>query len=149
MDLTRVGIWGGSAGGQSAMRALIAHGDFYKAAVADCGCHDNRVDKIWWNEQWMGWPIGDHYVEQSNVTQAHRVKGDLMLIWGELDTNVDPASTTQVIDALIKANIDFDQLMMPGIGHGAAGHPYAKRRQADFFVRKLWYSQPRHTNAPN
>jgi dipeptidyl aminopeptidase/acylaminoacyl peptidase len=137
MDLSRVGIWGGSAGGQSAMRALIAHGDFYRAAVADCGCHDNRVDKIWWNEQWMGWPIGPHYDEQSNVTQAHRLQGDLMLIWGELDRNVDPASTLQVIDALIRADKDFEQLIVPGSGHGAAGHPYAKRRQADFFMRKL------------
>jgi dipeptidyl aminopeptidase/acylaminoacyl peptidase len=144
MDLSRVGLWGGSAGGQSAMRALITHGDFYKAAVADCGCHDNRVDKIWWNEQWMGWPVGPHYAEQSNVTQAHRMKGDLMLIWGELDTNVDPVSTVQVIDALIKADKDFEQLIMPGVGHGAAGHPYAKRRQADFFVRKLWGREPRH-----
>ncbi|MEE2938290.1 MAG: prolyl oligopeptidase family serine peptidase [Planctomycetota bacterium] len=143
MDLDRVGIWGGSAGGQSAMRALIAHSDFYHAAVADCGCHDNRVDKIWWNEQWMGWPIGPHYGEQSNVTQAHRLRGDLMLIWGELDRNVDPASTMQVIDALVKANKDFEQLIVPGHGHGAAGHPYAKRRQADFFVRKLWNREPR------
>ncbi|MGB7346444.1 MAG: prolyl oligopeptidase family serine peptidase [Pirellulaceae bacterium] len=146
MDLSRVGIWGGSAGGQSAMRALIAHGDFYHAAVADCGCHDNRVDKIWWNEQWMGWPIGPHYAEQSNVTQAHRMQGDLMLIWGELDTNVDPVSTVQVIDALIAADKDFQQLIVPGVGHGAAGHPYAKRRQADFFVRKLWHREPRQEN---
>lgn len=143
MDLSRVGIWGGSAGGQSAMRALIAHGDFYHAAVADCGCHDNRVDKIWWNEQWMGWPIADHYQQQSNVTQAHRLQGDLMLIWGELDKNVDPASTMQVVDALVRANKDFEQLIMPGVGHGAAGHPYARRRQADFFVRKLWRRAPR------
>ncbi|MCG8652512.1 MAG: prolyl oligopeptidase family serine peptidase [Pirellulales bacterium] len=143
MDLSRVGIWGGSAGGQSAMRALIAHGDFYHAAVADCGCHDNRVDKIWWNEQWMGWPIASHYQQQSNVTQAHRLQGDLMLIWGELDRNVDPASTMQVVDALIRANKDFEQLIMPGVGHGAAGHPYARRRQADFFIRKLWNREPR------
>ena len=137
MDLNRIGIWGGSAGGQSAMRALIDHGDFYKAAVADCGCHDNRVDKRWWNEQWMGWPVGPHYRQQSNVTGAHRVQGDLMLIWGELDRNVDPACTMQVIDALIKANKDFEQLVMPGVGHGAASHPYAHRRQAEFFVKKL------------
>ncbi|MDB4644723.1 prolyl oligopeptidase family serine peptidase [Rubripirellula sp.] len=143
MNLERVGIWGGSAGGQSAMRALLAHGEFYHAAVADCGCHDNRVDKIWWNEQWMGWPIGPHYKQQSNVTQAHRLQGDLMLIWGELDRNVDPASTMQVVDALIKANKDFVQLIVPGAGHGAAGHPYARRRQADFFVRKLWEREPR------
>ncbi len=144
MDINRVGIWGGSAGGQSAMRALIAHGDFYRAAVADCGCHDNRVDKIWWNEQWMGWPIGDHYAAQSNVVQAHRLQGELMLIWGELDQNVDPASTMQVIHALVKADKDFEQLIMPGVGHGAAGQRYAKRRQADFFVRKLWQLEPRH-----
>jgi len=143
MDLSRVGIWGGSAGGQSAMRALIAHGDFYHAAAADCGCHDNRVDKIWWNEQWMGWPIGPHYAAQSNVTQAHRLQGDLLLIWGELDQNVDPASSMQVVDALIKADKDFEQLIVPGAGHGAAGHPYAQRRQADFFVRKLWQREPR------
>jgi dipeptidyl-peptidase 4 len=143
MNLDRVGVWGGSAGGQSAMRALLAHGDFYHAAVADCGCHDNRVDKIWWNEQWMGWPIGPHYEEQSNVTQAHRLQGDLMLIWGELDRNVDPASTMQVVNALIKANKDFVQLIVPGAGHGAAGHPYARRRQFDFFVRTLWGREPR------
>ena len=101
MDLSRVGIWGGSAGGQSAMRALIAHGDFYHAAVADCGCHDNRVDKIWWNEAWMGWPVGPHYAEQSNVTNAHRLQGKLLLIVGAMDRNVDPASTMQVVDALI------------------------------------------------
>ncbi|WP_146524903.1 prolyl oligopeptidase family serine peptidase [Novipirellula artificiosorum] len=144
MDLTRVGIWGGSAGGQSAMRALIAHGDFYHAAVADCGCHDNRVDKMWWNEQWMGYPIESHYAEQSNVTQAHRMQGDLMLIVGELDHNVDPASTMQVVHALVKADKDFELLLMPGVGHGAAGHPYAERRQADFFVRKLWKREPRN-----
>jgi dipeptidyl aminopeptidase/acylaminoacyl peptidase len=143
MDLSRVGIWGGSAGGQSAMRALIDHGDFYHAAVADCGCHDNRVDKIWWNEQWMGWPIGPHYQSQSNVSGAHKVTGDLMLIWGELDRNVDPASTLQVVDALIKADKDFEQLIVPGVGHGAASHPYAQRRQADFFIRRLWKREPR------
>ena len=58
MDISRIGIYGGSAGGQSALGALLAHGDFYKVGVADCGCHDNRMDKIWWNELWMGWPIG-------------------------------------------------------------------------------------------
>ena len=143
MDLSRVGVYGGSAGGQSATRAVLAHGDFYKAAVSDCGCHDNRMDKIWWNEQWMGWPIGDHYAEQSNVTQAHRLEGKLMLIVGELDRNVDPASTMQVADALIRANKDFDLLVIPGAGHGAAGSPYGQRRQRDFFVRHLLGVEPR------
>ena len=84
IDLTRMGIYGGSAGGQNALGALLWHGDFYHVAVADCGCHDNRVDKVWWNEQWMGYPLGPHYGEQSNVTQAHRLTGKLLLVVGEL-----------------------------------------------------------------
>jgi dipeptidyl-peptidase 4 len=144
MDLSRgVGIWGGSAGGQSALRAVLAHGDFYTAAVADCGCHDNRMDKIWWNEQWMGWPIGPHYEEQSNVTQANRLQGKLLLIVGELDTNVDPASTMQVVNALIKADKDFDLLVVPGGGHGIGSGPYGERRTKDFFVRHMWQREPR------
>ena len=143
LDLDRLGIYGGSAGGQSALRALLAHGDFYDAAVADCGCHDNRMDKIWWNEAWMGWPIGPHYEEQSNITQAHRLAGKLLLIVGEVDRNVDPASTMKVVDALIKADKDFDLVVIPGVGHGAAGTPYGRRRQADFFVRHLLGVEPR------
>lgn len=143
MDLGRVGIYGGSAGGQNSTRALLAHGDFYRVAVSDCGCHDNRMDKIWWNEQWMGWPIGPHYEAQSNVTQAHRLQGKLMLVVGELDRNVDPASTLQVANALIKADKDFDFLVIPGAGHGAAESPYGKRRRADFFVRHLLGVEPR------
>ena len=143
MDISRVGIYGGSAGGQSSLRALLAHGDFYKVAVSDCGCHDNRVDKIWWNEQWMGWPIGPHYEEQSNVTQAHRLEGKLLLIVGEMDENVDPASTMQVVNALIKADKDFDLLIMTGTGHGSAERPYASRRRMDFFVRHLLGVEPR------
>ncbi len=143
MDLTRVGIYGGSAGGQNALQGLLMHGDFYRVGVADCGCHDNRMDKIWWNELWMGWPIGSHYEAQSNVTQAHRLQGKLMLIVGELDRNVDPASTMQVVDALIKADKDFDFVIIPGAGHGAAGTPYGRRRQLDFFVRHLLEVEPR------
>jgi dipeptidyl aminopeptidase/acylaminoacyl peptidase len=137
MNLERVGIWGGSAGGQSALRALLAHGEFYKVAVADCGCHDNRVDKVWWNELWMGWPIGPHYNEQSNVTNAHRLRGKLLLVVGEMDRNVDPASTLQVVAALVKADKDFDLLYLPGAGHGAAETPYGRRRRAEFFVKHL------------
>lgn len=143
MDLSRVGIYGGSAGGQNAMRALISHGNFYHAAVADCGCHDNRMDKIWWNEQWMGWPIGPHYANSSNVTQAHRLQGKLMLMVGELDRNVDPASTMQVVNALVQADKDFDLVIVPGAGHGAAGTRYGRRRQRDFFVRHLLGVEPR------
>lgn len=143
LDLNRVGIYGGSAGGQNAMRALIAHHDFYSAAVADCGCHDNRMDKIWWNELWMGWPVDKSYEESSNVDQAFRMEGDLLLVVGELDRNVDPASTMQVVDALIKADKDFDLLVVPGGGHGIAESPYGTRRRRDFFVRKLLKVEPR------
>ena len=143
MDLTRVGIFGGSAGGQSALRGLLTHSEFYKVGVADCGCHDNRMDKIWWNELWMGWPIGPHYEEQSNVTKAHKLQGKLLLTVGELDRNVDPASTMQVVDALIKADKDFDLLIVPGRGHGVGETPYASRRRMDFFVRHLLGVEPR------
>ncbi|HEY1190211.1 MAG TPA: DPP IV N-terminal domain-containing protein [Gemmata sp.] len=144
MDLSKgVGIFGGSAGGQSSTRALLAFGDFYTVAVSDCGCHDNRMDKIWWNELWMSWPVGPHYAEQSNVTQAHKLKGKLMLVVGELDRNVDPSSTMQVANALIRADKDFDLLVVPGGGHGIAESPYGSRRRMDFFVRNLLGVEPR------
>ncbi len=143
MDLSRVGIFGGSAGGQNAARAVMTHGDFYKVAVADCGCHDNRMDKIWWNEQWMGWPVGPEYAESSNVTCAAKLSGKLLLIVGEMDTNVDPASTMQVVNALVKADKDFDLLVIPGSNHGAAETPYGSRRRMDYFVRHLLGIEPR------
>ena len=136
MDLSRVGIYGYSSGGQNALGALLFHGDFYRAAVALCGCHDNRVDKMWWNEQWMGYPIGPWYAENSNVTHAHRLKGDLLLINGELDENVDPVSTLQVVGALVKANKRFEQLYLPGFGHNL-GDRYIGGRILDFFRRTL------------
>lgn len=143
MDLSRVGIYGVSAGGQSAMGALLWHNDFYKAAVADCGCHDNRMDKIWWNEQWMGFPIDESYSASSNRDNAHLLEGDLLLTVGEIDQNVDPASTMQVVDALINADKDFEFIVFPGLGHGTIGSPYGKRRMRDFFVRSLHGVEPR------
>jgi dipeptidyl aminopeptidase/acylaminoacyl peptidase len=136
-DLSRVGIYGTSAGGQTALGAMLFHGDFYKAAVSDSACHDNRMDKIWWNEQWMGWPVGKHYEDQSNVTQAHRLSGKLLLMVGELDRNVDPASTTQVVNSLVKADKDFEFLLVPGGGHGLLRTPYGWRRLEEFFTRHL------------
>ncbi|MDI1314728.1 prolyl oligopeptidase family serine peptidase [Prosthecobacter sp.] len=137
MDLSRVGIYGGSAGGQNAMRALLDHHSFYHVAVADCGCHDNRMDKIWWNEQWMGWPVDDSYAHSSNKEDAHKLKGHLLLIVGELDTNVDPATTTQVVGALQKAGKTFDFMPIIGTGHGAAETPYGSRMRMEFLVRHL------------
>jgi dipeptidyl aminopeptidase/acylaminoacyl peptidase len=142
--LARVGIYGGSAGGQNTVGGLLFHPEFYKVGVADCGCHDNRMDKIWWNELWMGWPVGPEYDDNSNVTHAHRLEGKLFLTVGELDRNVDPASTLQVVNALIKAGKDFDFLMVPGAGHGVGdSSSYMRRRRADFFVRHLLGVDPR------
>lgn len=147
MDLTRVGIYGTSAGGQNALGGILQHGDFYKACVSDCGCHDNRMDKVWWNEQWMGWPIGPHYAEQSNVTLAPKLKGKLLLLVGEVDSNVDPASTMQVVNALVQSGKDFDFLVLPGGGHGVLGTPYGRNKMRDFFVRSLLGVTPPDRNA--
>lgn len=136
MDITRVGVYGTSAGGQSSTGAVLFHPEFYKVAVSSCGCHDNRVDKLWWNELWMGYPIGPHYEEQSNVTNAHKLQGKLMLIVGEMDKNVDPSSTLQVVDALIKANKDFELIVVPGMGHSSGGR-FGERKRRDFFVKHL------------
>lgn len=145
-DTARLGIFGHSAGGQNALGALLFHGDFYKAAVSSAGCHDNRMDKISWNEQWMGWPVGPEYAASSNVEHAANLKGKLMLAVGELDTNVDPASTMQVVNALIKANKTFDFLFLPGKNHGGWGD-YWERKREDFFVRELIGVQPPDWNA--
>ena len=141
MDLNRVGIYGRSAGGQNAMAALLFHNDFYKVAVALCGCHDNRMDKIWWNEQWMGYPIDVSYSTSSNVDNAYRLKGKLLLINGELDDNVDPASTLQVVSALMKANKNFEQLYLPGKTHSLGG-PFEMHKMHDFFVKNLLGQEP-------
>ena len=140
-DVSRVGLYGGSAGGQSALGGLLFHPEFYRAAVAYAGCHDNRMDKIWWNEQWMGWPLGPHYAASSNVDHAGRLAGALLLVVGELDSNVDPSSTMQVVKALLKANKDFDLLVVPGgehnAGRGGEFGAYGERKRFDFFVRHL------------
>lgn len=141
LDLERVGVYGWSAGGQNAMGALLFHNDFYKVAVSLCGCHDNRVDKMWWNEQWMGFPIDASYSACSNVDNAHLLKGKLLLINGELDDNVDPASTLQVVNALVKANKPFEQLYLPGRTHSLGG-PYEMHRLDDFFVKYLYHQEP-------
>ena len=93
------------------------------------------MDKIWWNEQWMGWPLDESYARSSNVTDAHLLQGRLLLMVGELDKNVDPASTMQVVNALIKAKKDFELLYMPGAGHGVSSTPYGAHRLEEFFVR--------------
>lgn len=143
-DTSRVGIYGTSAGGQNSMGALLFHPEFYKAAVSAAGCHDNRMDKIWWNEQWMG-VIGPHYGASSNVDNAHKLQGKLLLVVGEMDQNVDPSSTFQVVNALIKANKTFDLLVIPGAGHTSGG-PYGDRKRWDFFVHHFIGAEPPERN---
>jgi dipeptidyl aminopeptidase/acylaminoacyl peptidase len=145
VDITRVGIYGTSAGGQSSTGAVLFHPEFYKVAVSSCGCHDNRLDKSSWNEAWMGL-MGPHYEAQSNVTNAKNLAGHLLLIVGELDTNVPPESTYRVVDALIKAKKDFDLIVVPGANHGNGG-PHGDRRRLDFFVRHLLGVEPPDWNA--
>ncbi|HEY8937127.1 MAG TPA: DPP IV N-terminal domain-containing protein [Cyclobacteriaceae bacterium] len=136
MDINHVGITGGSAGGQNAAGAVIFHPEFYKAAVASCGCHDNRMDKMWWNEQWMGYPVGPHYAECSNTVNADKMQGNLMLLVGEMDDNVDPATTMQLANALIKAKKDFDLVVLPEMNHTGGGE-FGERKRRDFFVKHL------------
>ena len=141
MDADNVGIFGCSAGGQESTAAVLWHGDFYKAAYSACGCHDNRMDKIWWNEQWMGYPVDSSYVECSNVENASKLNRPLMLVVGEMDDNVDPASTMQLVNALIKANKDFELVVLPG-AHHTMGDNYGDHKRYDFFVRNLLHVDP-------
>ncbi len=144
-DTTRVGVYGTSAGGQNSTGALLFHPEFYKAAVSSCGCHDNTIDKQWWNEQWMGYPVGPHYAAQSNITNAAKLQGRLLLMVGEGDTNVPPESTYRLADALIKAGKTFDFLTIPGANHTDGG-PYGRIKRRDFFVKYLLGVDPPDRN---
>lgn len=140
-DISRVGIFGTSAGGQNSLAGMLFHPDFYKVVVTNSGCHDNRMDKLWWNEQWMGWPLGQQYVDSSNVENAWRLQGRALIIVGELDTNVDPASSLQVVNALVKAHKHFDMLYIPGQDHGV-GILANEHYRDDYFVHYLLGVEP-------
>ncbi len=146
-DTSRVGIYGTSAGGQNSTGALLFHSDFYKVGVSSCGCHDNRIDKQWWNEQWMGYPVGPWYAESSNIDNAARLRGKLLLMMGELDTNVPPASTLRLTGALQKAGKDYDLLVNIGQDHGDGG-AYGERRRRDYFIQHLLAAEPPDRNLP-
>jgi dipeptidyl aminopeptidase/acylaminoacyl peptidase len=141
IDADNVGIFGASAGGQESCTAVLLHGDFYKAAYSSCGCHDNRMDKIWWNEQWMSYPVDSSYVKCSNVYNAPKLQRPLMLVVGELDDNVDPSSTYQVVNALEKANKDFELVVLPGVHH-TMGENFGEHKRFDFFVKNLMHVDP-------
>ena len=140
-DITRVGIFGTSAGGQSAMGAMLFHPEFYKVSVTNSGCHDNRMDKMWWNEQWMGYPVGPQYAASSNVENASRLQGNVLIVAGELDSNVPPTSSLQVVNALVKAHKHFDMLYIPGENHGV-GILGDQHYRDDYFVHHLLGVEP-------
>ncbi len=144
MDLDRVGIFGTSAGGQNTGSALLFHPEFYKVGIASCGCHDNRLDKIWWNEQWMGL-MGPHYAANSNIDYAKNLKGRLMLIVGELDTNVPPESTYRFGAALQAAGKEYEFVVIPNADHTAGG-AYGERKRRDFLVKHLLGVDPPNPN---
>jgi dipeptidyl-peptidase-4 len=139
MDVTRVGIYGTSAGGYGAAHAMLAFPEFYKVGVSTSGDHDARLDKAWWNELYQGYPVQEDYAAQSNVTMASRLEGHLLVEHGDIDDNVHPAETMRFVDALMKANKTFDMLFVPNMFHGESGEHalYLVRRRWDYFVQYL------------
>ena len=142
MDLSKVGIYGHSAGGYDAAHALLMHPEFYKVAVSSAGNHDHRMAKVWWPELWMGFPVGKHYEEQSNLSLAKNLEGKLLLVHGDMDNNVNPASTLRFTAELIKANKDFNLIIIPNKKHGMGDHPYFIRKRWDYFVQHLLGVKP-------
>ena len=143
IDLDRVGIWGHSGGGNATADAMFRYPDFFKVGWAESGNYDNREYEDDWGEKWQGLlttsPSGaTNYDNQADQILARNLKGHLMLVHGTIDDNVPPYNTLLVADALIKANRDFDMLMIPNVHHGyAAATPYATRRRWDYFVHYL------------
>ena len=132
MDIDRVGIFGHSAGGYDAARAMLVYPDFYKVGVASAGDHDHRMEKAWWPEMYMGYPVGDFYQEQSNITNAGNLKGRILLAHGGIDENVNPSATFKFAEALIHAGKDFDLFIWPSRNHSFG------RTNGDYFTKKLW-----------
>ena len=147
IDLDRVGIWGHSGGGFASTNAILRYPDFYKVAVSGAGNHDNRNYADPWGEKWQGMLKENedgttNYDNQSNPLFVDGLKGKLLLAHGTLDDNVPPFNTLIVVDALIKANKDFDLLMLPNRRHGFAREPYMMRKRWDYFVEHLMGKKP-------
>jgi dipeptidyl aminopeptidase/acylaminoacyl peptidase len=147
IDIDRAGIWGHSGGGFATASAMFHYPDFFKVGISEAGNHDNRVYEDDWGEKWQGLlgkkeGGGDNYDSQANQNFAKNLKGKLLIAHGTLDTNVPPNNTLLVVDALIKANKDFELLMLPNRGHGFGNEPYMIRRRWDFFVRNLLGAEP-------
>ena len=147
IDSTRVGIWGHSGGGFASTRALLTYPDFYSVAVSQAGNHDNRNYADEWGEKYHGLLVKNedgttNYDSQANQLIVENLKGKLLLAHGTTDTNVPPYNTLIVAEALIKANKDFDMLMLPNRGHGFAREAYMMRKRWDYFVQYLMAVTP-------
>ncbi|MEM6379102.1 MAG: prolyl oligopeptidase family serine peptidase [Bacteroidota bacterium] len=144
VDTSRVGIFGHSAGGYDAAHALLAYPDFYKVAVASSADHDHRMEKAWWPEMYMGWPVDSAYHLQSNITMAGNLKGKLLITHGGIDENVNPSATFKLAEALIKADKQFDMLILPSQRHGYRGAHgrYFNKVRWNYFVKHLRGAEP-------
>ena len=144
IDTTRIGIYGHSAGGYDAGRAMLQYPDFYKVGVASAADHDHRMEKAWWPEMYMGYPVGDFYHEQSNITNAHKLQGRLLIAHGAIDENVNPSATYKLAEYLIRAGKDFDMLILPGTNHsfGRAEGDYFTKVRWNYFIRHLLPAEP-------
>ncbi len=142
MNISRVGLYGYSAGGYDVVRALEERPDFYKVGLTGCGVQDNRLDKAWWNEEWMGSEAGPFWDANSNIHWASKLTGKLMIVHGELDENVPLSNSLRLVDALMTANKDFELLIVPNANHPVMARPYFYRRSWDFFARELLGKTP-------
>jgi dienelactone hydrolase len=147
IDIDRVGIWGHSGGGFATASAMFRYPDFFKVGVSEAGNHDNRVYEDDWAEKWQGLLTKNadgttNYDNQANQLVAQNLKGKLLLAHGTMDNNVPFYNTLLVVDALIKANKDFDLIILPNRGHGFGNEPYMVRRRWDYFVRNLLGAEP-------
>ncbi|MBK6588745.1 MAG: DPP IV N-terminal domain-containing protein [Acidobacteria bacterium] len=138
MDTTRVGVWGHSGGGFATAAAMFRHPEFYKVGISESGNHDNRNYEDDWGERYIGLLSGDNYKTQANQEYAKNLQGKLLLAHGNMDDNVPPYNTYLVVDALVKANKDFDLIIFPNARHGyGADSNYMMRRRWDYFVKNL------------
>jgi len=143
IDLERAGIWGHSGGGNATGAAMLHYPEFFKVGIAESGNHDQRDYEDDWAEKWAGVEVvgtdgKSNYDSQANQNFAKNLKGHLLLAHGTMDDNVPPNNTLLLVDALIKANKDFDLLMIPNAHHGyGEASPYMMRRRWDYFVRYL------------
>ncbi len=142
LDLDRIGIYGHSGGGFASTRAMLLYPETYKVAVSSAGNHDQRGYLSLWGETYQGMPSGDNYLAQANPTMAKNLRGKLLLAFGDMDDNVPPTLTIQLIDALTKANKDYDLLIIPNGHHGMLFSGYFRRRRWDYLVEHLLGAQP-------